>query len=234
MIRTRPIFLFLLAWYAIGTGVAAMRFVTTDASIFDPLYQFKYEANIGLVMTHGASAIAVLLLGLVVFAVPMHWSRRFHRIAGRLYAVLLVVAGVTGFRMALMAYGGLPSVLGLGSLSILWLWTLWRGISAARTGHFSEHRAWMIRNYGLTFAAVLLRALVRKAGEYDLPYEIVYPVATWLSWAPALVIIELWLRRQSVAFYIDRLKAIYPSIRRLDQVISKVSPLLGTTTFTSK
>lgn len=219
---SRPLWLALLGWYALSTAYASARFVTTDVSLFDPLFQEKYAANLGLVIAHGGSAIAVLVLGFVLFLVNPGVYPSIHRLGGHLYATLLVIAGVTGFRMALMAYGGLPAALGLGALAILWIWTLWQGIAAARRRQIAEHRRWMIRNYGLTFAAVVLRVLVRKASEYDLPYEQVYPVVTWLSWVPTLVGIELWFRRAAIREWIAERYSIV-----------KVSPRFGMTTFTS-
>ncbi len=74
----------------------------------------------------------------------------------RIYAVSIVIGSVAGFVSALMSTSGIPAQIGFILLALAWLLTMWKGYQAARARRFTDHRIWMIRNYALTFAAVLL------------------------------------------------------------------------------
>lgn len=46
------------------------------------------------------------------------------------------------------------------TLTILWLFTSWKGYRTAVKKNFKEHRIWMMRSFGLTLVAVSGRILV--------------------------------------------------------------------------
>jgi hypothetical protein len=82
---------------------------------------------------------------------------------------------------------------------------------AIRVGHMEEHREWMTRNYGLTFAAVTLRLWLfvligtqmgaletTYKGNMELIFAEVYPVVMWLPWVPNLLFAEYWVNRRRV------------------------------------
>lgn len=85
---------------------------------------------------------------------------------------------------------------GFTTLAVAWLLTGAMAFVRARQRRFNEHRAWMMRNYSLTFAA----ATVRLAG---LPFLILTrdPVAaitcTFWSWILNLMVVEWMIRRRS-------------------------------------
>ena len=87
---------------------------------------------------------------------------------------------------------------GFTTLAIVWLWTALLAFSRARQRRFDKHRAWIMRNYALTFAA----ATVRLAG---LPLLIVTrdPVvaitATFWSWILNLIFVEWLIRFQRIS-----------------------------------
>ena len=84
---------------------------------------------------------------------------------------------------------------GFTALAIAWLITGALAFVSARRRRFDEHRAWMMRNYSLTFAA----ATIRLAG---LPLLVLTrdPVVaitfTFWSWIANLVVAEMVIRRQ--------------------------------------
>ena len=85
---------------------------------------------------------------------------------------------------------------GFTALAIAWLMTGALAFARARQRRFNEHRAWMMRNYSLTFAA----ATVRLAG---LPFlvltrdPVVAITCTFWSWILNLVVVEWIIRRRS-------------------------------------
>ena len=62
-------------------------------------------------------------------------------------------------------------------------------------GRFVEHRAWMIRSFALTFAAVTLRLYLPVSFLLELNFADVYRATSFLSWVPNLLVAELYLRK---------------------------------------
>jgi hypothetical protein len=75
-------------------------------------------------------------------------------------------------------------------LACAWLFTTVRGFLRIRAGDDIEHRAWMIRSYSLTFAAVTLRIYLPLAFAVGAPFSIAYPAIAWLCWLPNLIVAE--------------------------------------------
>lgn len=87
---------------------------------------------------------------------------------------------------------------GFTTLAIVWLLTGAAAFVRARQCRFDEHRAWMMRNYSLTFAA----ATVRLAGFPFLVLTrdpVVAITCTFWSWILNLMVVEWMIRRQSYA-----------------------------------
>jgi uncharacterized membrane protein len=118
-----------------------------------------------------------------------------HRWLGRVYLVGVLVGGAAGLYMAVTAFGGLPARSGFGMLAVLWLTTGAVAYTRIRRGDVQVHREWMIRNYALTFSAVMLRVwlpLLLSAG-YGFPEA--YATIAWLCWVPNLLVAELIITR---------------------------------------
>jgi len=92
---------------------------------------------------------------------------------------------------------------GFTALAIVWLITGALAFVRACQRRFNEHRAWMMRNYSLTFAA----ATVRLSG---IPFlvltrdPVVAITSTFWSWILNLVVVEWLIRRRSQAGTSDR------------------------------
>jgi len=119
-------------------------------------------------------------------------SRRIqlHRILGRIYVVSVLIGGVSGLRLAIASQGGMIAHVGFAALACGWLFTTTRGFLRIRAGDDIDHRAWMIRSYSLTFAAVTLRIYVPLSLAAGVPFEVAYPAIAWLCWVPNIVIAE--------------------------------------------
>lgn len=87
---------------------------------------------------------------------------------------------------------------GFTTLAIMWLWTAVLAFTRARQRRFDRHRAWMMRNYSLTFAA----ATVRLAGFPLLVVTrdpVVAITATFWSWILNLIVVEWFIRSQPIS-----------------------------------
>jgi uncharacterized membrane protein len=146
----------------------------------------------------GGGGVA-LALGAFQFNAALRSRRiQLHRIMGRLYVVSVIAAGVSGFRLAIASQGGMVAHVGFGALACVWLLTTVRGFLRIRAGDDIDHRAWMIRSYSLTFAAVTLRIYIPLALGSGAPFAVAYPVIAWLCWVPNLIVAE-WLGRRPAA-----------------------------------
>jgi len=150
-------------------------------------------------MIHVAGAATALLIGPVQFSSRLR--TRFtglHRWIGRTYVVSCLVGGAAGFVLALGASTGPISTIGFGSLAILWIVTTSVAWRRAMQGRFVEHRAWMIRSFALTFAAVTLRLYLPLHLLFQVPFDDAYRAISFLCWVPNLLVAELYLRKTSL------------------------------------
>ena len=152
-------------------------------------------------MVHVAGAATALFLG------PWQFSSRLrnrlptlHRWIGRTYVVSCLVGGAAGFLLALGASTGPMSTIGFGSLAILWIVTTSLAWRRAVQGRFIEHRAWMIRSFALTFAAVTLRLYLPLIFVFQVGFDDAYRAISFLCWVPNLLVAELYLRKAALKF----------------------------------
>jgi hypothetical protein len=117
-----------------------------------------------------------------------------HRYAGRIYVLACTIGGATGLLLALGATTGPVATAGFGTLALFWLYatlTAWR---LAVRRRFAEHRAWMIRSWAMTFAAVTLRLYLPLIPLFDMAFYDGYRAIAFLCWVPNLLVAELYLR----------------------------------------
>jgi len=150
-------------------------------------------------MVHVAGAATALLLG------PWQFSSRLrnqlptlHRWIGRTYVVSCLVGGAAGFLLALGASTGPISTVGFGSLAVLWVVTTSLAWRRAVQGRFIDHRAWMIRSFALTFAAVTLRLYLPLIFVFQVGFNDAYRAISFLCWVPNLLVAELYLRKAAL------------------------------------
>lgn len=171
-----------------------------------PEMKASFALNKAGLHIHVFAALVALALG------PLQFSTRFrtrhalwHRRLGKIYLAMGVgVGGVSGLYMAFFAFGGVPARLGFAMLALAWLYTGWRAYTAIRAGDVASHRAWMMRNFALTLAAVTLRLYLPLAMLAGAPFEAAYAAIAWLCWIPNLAVGHLMsksgqMARKSVA-----------------------------------
>lgn len=182
--------------YVLSLGVAAYAVVGYGVmpigSLVHPDMRSGFVAHPLGVQLHVFAAAVALLLGPLQFSTRLRNTRaRLHRWMGRLYlGVGVLVGGLSGLYIAQFAYGGLVARLGFVSLAVAWLYTGLRAYRAIRRGAIDEHRTWMVRNFALAFAAVMLRLYIPVSVAVGADFAVAYRVIAWLCWVPNLVVAE--------------------------------------------
>jgi uncharacterized membrane protein len=183
--RATLVFLCLaVSLYAIGAYA-----LLPVGALVHPDMKPAYEARAGAIVLHVFSAVIALALGPFQFHDGLRSRHpRLHRATGRLYlGVGVLVGGLSGLYLAAGAFGGPLARVGFATLALAWLYTGWMAYSAIRAGDVASHRAWMLRNFALTTAAVTLRIYLPVSMLAGIPFEVAYPAIAWLCWVPNLL-----------------------------------------------
>jgi len=144
---------------------------------------------------HVVGAATALLLGPLQFLPRLRARRRtLHRWLGRTYVTGCLIGGVGGLMMAFGTTAGPIAGAGFGCLAVIWLVSTGQAWRLAMARRFDEHRAWMIRSFALTFAAVTLRLYLPIFPLLGLSFIDGYRADSWLAWVPNLIMAELYLR----------------------------------------
>lgn len=148
-------------------------------------------------LLHVIGSATALLFGALQL-VPRLRSRRpwIHRGIGRLYAVSCLLGGTAGLVMAFGSTAGPWATLGFGGLAIAWLGTTMMAWRTAVARDYIAHRAWAIRSWSLTFAAVTFRLCLPIFPMLGLPFVEGYRAASIYAWLINLAIAE-WVVRRS-------------------------------------
>jgi uncharacterized membrane protein len=151
--------------YFLSLGVAAYGVVGYGVmplgSLVHPDMKADFVAHPVGVYLHVFAAVA-LLLGPFQFSTRLRSTRiHLHRWMGRVYlGVGVLLGGLSGLYISQFAFGGLVAKLGFATLAVCWLYTGLRAFLAIRRRAIDEHRKWMVRNFSLAFAAVMLRLYI--------------------------------------------------------------------------
>lgn len=144
---------------------------------------------------HVAGAATALLVGPVQF---LPWIRRelpaLHRTLGLIYVVACLTGGVGGLVLAFGSTAGPIATAGFASLAVCWITANVRGWRLAIARRLDAHRAWMLRSFALTFAAVTLRIYIVVLPMLGVAEIEAYRASAFLAWIPNLILVELYLR----------------------------------------
>jgi uncharacterized membrane protein len=189
-----------LVMTVLATGIAAYAAAVLLVPGFGPPFVTARRAMMPLALAaHLAGGLVALAVG--AWQANARLRARMpavHRWMGRTYVVAVLAGGLGGLRLAVASEEGWPTHLGFGALAVALLFTTLRGWMAIRGGAEERHRAWMIRSYALTLAAVTLRIQLPLALAAGIPFADAYRAIAWLSWVPNLVVAE-WLVRRTHA-----------------------------------
>ncbi|WP_157384396.1 DUF2306 domain-containing protein [Nitratireductor soli] len=176
----------LIAIAAIAIGLYAVPPYAT----FDPLWSriplnAAFTAHMLWLSVHAVPSGLALIIGPFQFmpAIRTRWPKA-HRLAGKVYLCCVVLGSIAAIASTIMTTAGFAAQVGFSLLIMGWLLSAWHAYRAARQRRFADHRIWMIRNYALTFAAVLLRVfLVAGMGVRQLvpsiPFDQLYTSSLW-------------------------------------------------------
>jgi uncharacterized membrane protein len=188
-------FLLLMAAFPV---LVSSGYLTMDPENFFPEQRAVYVAHLAFLMTHIIAAMLAILIGPFQFLPGLRKGRllKVHRWLGRAYLLSILFGGLSGLYMAQFAYGGLISELGFGVLACLWLYSGYRASRHIRNKEIDRHREWMIRNYALTFAGVMLRVWVPLSTMgFGADFTTAYVIIAWACWVPNLLVAEWIIRR---------------------------------------
>ena len=157
-------------------------------------------------LLHVGCGVAAMVLGLFQFIASLRKARpAVHRAMGMLYIGAIWVGSITALPLSFFILdAAAPSVRsqivpiswGFATLSIVWPAVTTMAYLRARQRRFGDHRAWMIRSYSLTFAAVTVRLvslplLIVSGGDVFISVA----GGIW-SWPLNLVVAEWLIRRK--------------------------------------
>ena len=185
-----------------GWTLAALLSVTVA------IFSFRYFAGVGMspdilknlfarpwLWVHVAGAATALMIGPLQFLGGVRArTPSLHRWLGRTYVVACLTGAVGGFVMAFGSTAGPVATVGFASLAVVWFYANLQGWRMAMARRFPEHRAWMIRSFAMTFAAVTLRIYVPLLPLTGLSLLDGYRLTAYIAWIPNLILVELYLR----------------------------------------
>lgn len=197
MISARKLLWILTAISSAGVALFSYRYLG-HSSTRSPEVLANPHATPWLVL-HVVGSATALLFGSVQL-VPRVRSRWpwLHRWVGRLYASGCLLGGIGGLVMAFGSTAGPWATVGFGGLAIAWLATTALAWRTAVARNYAAHRAWAIRSWSLTFAAVTFRLYLPIFPMLGLPFVDGYRAASIYAWLINLGVAE-WVVRRSVS-----------------------------------
>jgi uncharacterized membrane protein len=189
------VFAVVLTYPYLGLDMADSRIAVRDSVRYSVLVAHIFTASVALV------------LGPLQFIPNIRARRRIHRTLGRIYLLVgIAPAALTAIPVAMWS-GQVLTQVSLTVAAVLWLITGGLAYRAARRRDFAAHRAWMMRNYALTFLAVTSRVLtpailvsqIAFSGVGSAPVAAhvaaTIPIGQTLGWIVDLIVVEIMLRR---------------------------------------
>lgn len=178
----------LLALLAVGTvAYSAPPYLSGDSSQSNIPLNPDVALHYLYLGIHTLPASLLLLLGPIQFVPTLRNKyRKLHRVIGRIYMISIVIAAAAAILSATYSVDGFPAQAAFYLLTAAWLYSLAQAYRAIRKGQIQLHRIWMIRNYALSFAAVLLRGLLllglaaQSRWEW-LTFEDIYTTSAWAA-----------------------------------------------------
>jgi uncharacterized membrane protein len=168
-----------------------------------------------LLIAHIVTACLALLSGFFQFVEHFRIKTpKVHRYLGRVYVGSVLISGVLG--LVYVSYiGNFSKATSFLVLSLIWLFTSWKGYRTAVRKQFADHRKWMIRSFGVTLVAVSGRIVVPfllltyyTLNGFSLPdgrekmVEEVLNVNIWVGLIANFIVVEWGILRKGVRHYV--------------------------------
>jgi len=132
-----------------------------------------------------------------------------HRMIGRGYVISVLVGSSAALIMSTVNSIGISGFIGFGTVAVLWAVFTVMGYRAIRRRDIDSHRAWMMRSFALTYAAVTLRLwlgvligvqipFLGANSDFSTVFANAYAPLPYLAWIPNLIFAELLARRRGL------------------------------------
>jgi hypothetical protein len=194
------ILLVLVPSMLVALAMSSLYFVVMPSMPFLRDYYFEqqeqtYATYVVPLLGHIAGGTVALVAGPInlVNALRNGYTRS-HRVVGTIYAVAVAFSATCAIFMSFHAYPGiipggrLIVTSGFCTLGVVWLFTLAMALRGALITHdIAAHRFWIITNFSLTFAAVVIRGENGAIIAADM-FSRLYPWLGWVSWVPCLIV----------------------------------------------
>lgn len=190
---TRSIAWFAMTFLALGVaGYAAVSLLLPGArtGFVEELF---LDTPVAIALHLGGGAVAIVLGALQLSKKLRNKYLSVHRRLGQVYILSVVVSGSAGFLLAVDSTGGLVSHFGFGMMAIVWVSTALVAWQKVLGRDIEAHRAWMLRSYAVTLAAVTLRIYLPLSQIAGISFEDAYPAISWMCWVPNLLIVEWFM-----------------------------------------
>ena len=189
----------LMVFLSLPVVLLAGRYLSLEPGVFFPEQRAVYSVHLTALLLHIVGSMVALTLGPFLFLNGLRASwPAVHRWLGRVYLLGVLCGGVAGLYMSTYAYTGEVARDGFATLALLWLATGMMAYVRIRDGNVREHRRWMVRNFALTFAGVVLRLQLPLLSTM-FSFETAYMIVAWTAWVPNLMVAQwLVLRRPGV------------------------------------
>ena len=200
MKTTAKFILYLLILVVAATAIYSYGFLPLEKAAPSPM-KLTYQAHALGIYVHVFTAVVALLLGPWQFSARFRQRhRQWHRGMGRAYlGIGVLFGGLSGLYMSVFAFGGPVAKLGFAGLALAWLYTGFRAYQSIRAGAIDQHRAFMVRNYSLTLAAVSLRLYLPLSMVAGMDFGTAYAAIAWLCWIPNLLVAEMFWNRERIS-----------------------------------
>ncbi|SDO02811.1 Predicted membrane protein [Paenibacillus sp. yr247] len=145
----------------LGVAIAAVfPYVTLNPANSRVTLNTAFSLHYTVLVLHIGFALVALVSGLFQFHERFRASYpAWHRALGRIYVISVMLSGLLGLVLTFYSESFTKAMAFL-TLSLLWLFTSWKGFRFAVKRQFHEHRIWMIRSYAITLVATSARLIV--------------------------------------------------------------------------
>ncbi|OCT12985.1 hypothetical protein A8709_21930 [Paenibacillus pectinilyticus] len=193
-----------------GVAIAAVfPYVTLNPANSRITPDANFPLHYTLLIVHIAGAFVALVSGLFQFHTRFLSNYpAWHRLLGRIYVYSIFLSGLLGLVLSFYA-DSFTKGLAFLTLSVLWLFTCWKGFRYAVKGQLAQHRIWMIRSYAVTLVATSARLVVPvcillylamhgfhlPAGGREQMIADILDVNIWIGLILNLLVVEWYLLR---------------------------------------
>lgn len=141
--------------------------------------------------------------GLALLLVPvvlMLRGTRWHKLAGRVAAADILIAGLTAIPVALQSPVTKLSAAGFTAQAVVWLTLLGLGLWHIRNGRVPQHRACMLMLAAVTSGAMFFRIFLGLWKVFGLPeyFYTFYAVDAWIAWGLPLLAMATMVKQRPV------------------------------------